>query len=116
MATHNQHDQPQVCLLVWDDQTSNAFAGGVMGTKDEETKAFFKDSAVECVLVARGAKKESFIRHAATTTMFTHHQKLVVLDAPPAPGEQQRRVIAYIGGLDLTTGAPCVGILCIERC
>lgn len=93
-----------MCLLVWDDQTSNAFASGVMGTKDEETKAFFKGSSVECVLVARGAKKESFLRHAASTTMFTHHQKLVVMDAPPAPGDQQRRVIAYVGGLDLTTG------------
>ncbi len=93
-------------MLVWDDQTSNAIAGGVMNTKDEETKAFFKNSNVECVLVARGSKHESLLRSVASTTMFTHHQKLVVMDAPPLPGHDTRRVIAYVGGLDLTTGMP----------
>lgn len=95
----------KVCMLIWDDQSSNAVMAGVMGTKDEETKKYFKGSHVDCVLCPRlTGKGESLVRSMATTTMFTHHQKLVVMDAPPAPGGTERRVIAYVGGLDLTTG------------
>lgn len=97
----------KVCLLIWDDQSSNSMLGtaGVMMTKDEETKKYFKGSDVECVLCPRKmGGKESLLRSVATTTMFTHHQKLVVMDAPPKDGSSHRQVIAYVGGLDLTTG------------
>lgn len=42
-------------MLIWDDQTSNGMLGtaGVMMTKDEETKKYFKGSDVECVLCPR---------------------------------------------------------------
>lgn len=45
--------------------------------------------------------------------MFTHHQKTVILDAPFPAGAQvptvegrspSKRVIAFVGGLDLTDG------------
>lgn len=45
--------------------------------------------------------------------MFTHHQKTVILDAPFPAGAKipvvngrspTKRVIAYVGGLDLTNG------------
>ena len=34
--------------------------------------------------------------------IFTHHQKSVIVDAEGT--EDQRRLVAYVGGLDLTTG------------
>jgi phospholipase D1/2 len=98
-------DKLKVCMLIWDDQTSTSVTGGVMMTKDEETKKYFKHSDVECVLCPRKTGHgESLIKGLATTTLFTHHQKLVVMDAPPKEGSEHRTIVAYVGGLDLTTG------------
>ena len=36
---------------------------------------------------------------------YTHHQKSVIIDTEPCvPGESRRRLMAYVGGLDLTGG------------
>lgn len=35
-------------------------------------------------------------------TIYTHHQKSVIVDADA--GNYKRKIIAFIGGLDLTTG------------
>lgn len=39
-----------------------------------------------------------------TGTCYTHHQKTVILDAPVEDGSDKKRVIAFIGGLDVTDG------------
>jgi phospholipase D1/2 len=41
----------RVLVLLWDDQTSIALLNndGLMATRDEETKAYFKHSKVICV-------------------------------------------------------------------
>ena len=37
------------------------------------------------------------------STCYTHHQKSVVVDSP-IPGSSLRRILAFLGGLDLTDG------------
>lgn len=75
-----------VLLLVWDDRTSTSFGsvhgGGVMGTKDEETAAYFRQSKVRCVLCPRSPEAGvlSATQALKLSTMFTHHQKLLCVD------------------------------------
>ncbi|PAN13616.1 hypothetical protein PAHAL_2G351300 [Panicum hallii] len=97
----------RVCLLVWDDKTSHdkffIKTGGVMATHDEETRKFFKHSSVICVLSPRYASnKLSIFKQQVVGTLFTHHQKCVLVDTQ-AWGNK-RKVTAFIGGLDLCDG------------
>ena len=106
-----------------------------MDTHDEETKQFFTHSNVRVRLVYRGWRDQKnlirclrWARHAAknmvtlsfdgcfpshrsnvVTTTFTHHQKCIILDARGSQmPASQRHVAAFVGGIDLTTGAaPC---------
>lgn len=76
---------------------------GVMQTHDEETRKFFRHSSVHCVLCPRYASnKLSIFKQQVVGTLFTHHQKCVILDTQ-ASGNN-RKVTAYIGGLDLCNG------------
>ncbi|KAK4795002.1 hypothetical protein SAY86_012996 [Trapa natans] len=76
---------------------------GVMQTHDEKTKNFFKHSSVQCVLSPRYASnKLSIFKQQVVGTLYTHHQKCVVLDSQ-ALGNN-RKITAFIGGLDLCDG------------
>ncbi|CAI9093905.1 OLC1v1029506C1 [Oldenlandia corymbosa var. corymbosa] len=97
----------RVLLLVWDDPTSRSILGykteGVMNTSDEETRRFFKHSSVQVLLCPRSAGKgHSWVKKQEVGTIYTHHQKTVIVDADV--GDYRRKIIAFIGGLDLTTG------------
>lgn len=97
----------RVLLLVWDDKTSHdkyfIQTPGVMQTHDEETRKFFKHSSVICVLAPRYASsKMSYIKQQIVGTLFTHHQKLVLVDTQ-ASGNY-RKITAFVGGLDLCDG------------
>ncbi|KAH7849966.1 hypothetical protein Vadar_025728 [Vaccinium darrowii] len=97
----------RVLLLVWDDPTSRSILGyktdGVMQTHDEETRRFFKHSSVQVLLCPRTAgKKHSWIKQREVGTIYTHHQKTVIVDADA--GNNRRRIIAFVGGLDLCNG------------
>lgn len=97
----------RVLLLVWDDPTSRSILGfkteGVMGTSDEETRRFFKHSSVQVLLCPRSAGKgHSWAKKQEVGTIYTHHQKSVIVDADA--GNYGRKIIVFIGGLDLTTG------------
>ncbi|XP_073012060.1 phospholipase D delta [Typha latifolia] len=97
----------RVCLLVWDDKTSHdklfIKTGGVMQTHDEETRKFFKHSSVICVLSPRYASsKLSIFKQQVVGTLFTHHQKCLLVDTH-ASGNN-RKITAFIGGLDLCDG------------
>eukprot|EP01061_Rhynchopus_euleeides_P019752 TRINITY_DN32401_c0_g1_i2.p1 TRINITY_DN32401_c0_g1~~TRINITY_DN32401_c0_g1_i2.p1 ORF type:complete len:848 (+),score=327.63 TRINITY_DN32401_c0_g1_i2:169-2544(+) len=101
----------KVCMMLWREATSMATAGGtgmfesvgVAGTFSEQTKNFFR---------TRGGKVnvKTLLREAATAlsltkVAYTHHQKYVCLDAPALSGSScPRRVICFVGGLDLTKG------------
>ena len=79
----------RVNILVWDDRTSVGFIkkNGIMGTHDEDTEEYFKGSDVNCVLCGRNPDNGlSVVQEIEISTMFTHHQKTVVVDAP-LPGK-----------------------------
>nr|XP_043630474.1 phospholipase D beta 1-like [Erigeron canadensis] len=91
----------RVLLLLWDDPTSKSIFGykteGVMHTHDEETRAFFKNSSVQVLLCPRSVGKGKKDAEA----IFTHNQKSIIVDASAGI---KRRIMAFIGGLDLCTG------------
>ncbi|XP_027339721.1 phospholipase D gamma 1-like isoform X3 [Abrus precatorius] len=97
----------RVLLLIWDDPTSRSILGyktdGVMATHDEETRRFFKHSSVHVLLCPRIAgKRHSWIKQKEVGTIYTHHQKTVIVDADA--GSNRRKIIAFVGGLDLCDG------------
>ncbi|KAH9566019.1 hypothetical protein CY35_04G109300 [Sphagnum magellanicum] len=96
-----------VLLLIWNDKTShdNTFfkTDGVMKTHDEETRKFFKHSGVRCVLAARyGDSKLSWFRQQVVGTLYSHHQKLMIVDSQGP--RNMRKLTSFIGGLDLCDG------------
>ncbi|KAJ0968817.1 hypothetical protein J5N97_021694 [Dioscorea zingiberensis] len=97
----------RVLILVWDDPTSRSILGirmdGVMQTRDEETRRFFKHSSVQVLLCPRSAgKRHSWVKQQETATIYTHHQKTVIVDADA--GNNKRKIVAFVGGLDLCGG------------
>eukprot|EP00879_Flechtneria_rotunda_P013406 GHRR01013996.1.p1 GENE.GHRR01013996.1~~GHRR01013996.1.p1 ORF type:complete len:724 (+),score=209.94 GHRR01013996.1:247-2418(+) len=94
-----------VLLLVWDDATNNTgLTEGVMGTHDQETYRFFKHTEVTCVLCPRqGGMEDSLLQKVARGSMFTHHQKTVIVDTPmdtPVPIPLQQRARSGSSNLD----------------
>jgi phospholipase D1/2 len=98
----------RVLMLVWDDRTSVPLLkkDGLMGTHDEETEHFFDNSDVHCVLCPRNPDDGgSFVQDLQIATMFTHHQKIVVVDtAMPSGDSEKRRIMSFVGGIDLCDG------------
>lgn len=59
---------------------------------------------VKCRLCPRDSGgDESLVAWIKLGSMFTHHQKSVILDSQ-VEGESQRRLIAFMGGIDLCDG------------
>ncbi|KAK0588688.1 hypothetical protein LWI29_004192 [Acer saccharum] len=107
LLKHKSRQGLCVVLLIWDDKTSHdkflIKTEGVMQTHDEETRKFFKDSNVHCVLAPRYASnKLSVVKQQVVGTLFAHHQKCVLVDTQ-ASGNN-RKITAFIGGLDLCDG------------
>ncbi|XP_027919899.1 phospholipase D alpha 1-like [Vigna unguiculata] len=98
----------RVLLLIWNDRTSvpELTKDGLMGTHDKETAAYFRNTKVHCVLCPRNPDDgKSMIQELQISTMFTHHQKSVVVDAGfVGPSQKRRSVVSFIGGLDLCDG------------
>lgn len=102
-------DGVRVLLLVWDDRTSvNVLReAGLMATHDEETDNFFRFSGVHCVLCPRNPDdKRSIYQGIKISTMFTHHQKTVIVDSEMAghSGSEKRTIVSFVGGIDLCGG------------
>ncbi|PIA37741.1 hypothetical protein AQUCO_03000342v1 [Aquilegia coerulea] len=98
----------RVLMLVWDDRTSvpSFKRDGLMATHDEDTENYFRNTTVHCVLCPRNPDDgRTLVQGTEISTMFTHHQKIVVVDDEvPNRGSQQRRIISFIGGIDLCDG------------
>ncbi|XP_043694782.1 phospholipase D alpha 1-like [Telopea speciosissima] len=102
----------RVLMLVWDDITSvGVFRNeGIMGNHDTETEEFFRNSDVHCVLCGRVPDVgDSLVQGFQTSTMFTHHQKIVVVDsempmASRSSSQHKRRIVSFVGGIDLCDG------------
>lgn len=107
LLKYKSEEGVRVLLLVWDDKTSHSKFGiktaGVMQTHDEETRKFFKHSSVHCVLSPRYASsKLSIFKQQVVGTLYTHHQKCVIVDTQGTGNN--RKITAFIGGLDLCDG------------
>ncbi|KAK4740976.1 hypothetical protein SAY87_024564 [Trapa incisa] len=107
LLKYKSQEGVRVVMLIWDDKTSHdkflLKTEGVMQTHDEETKKFFRHSSVHCVLSPRYASnKLSIFKQQVVGTLYTHHQKCVLLDTQ-ASGNN-RKITAFIGGLDLCDG------------
>ncbi|XP_047339637.1 phospholipase D alpha 1-like [Impatiens glandulifera] len=98
----------RVLMLVWDDRTSVKILkkDGLMATHDEETESYFHDTQVHCVLCPRNPDDgRSIIQDIEISTMFTHHQKTVMVDAEmPNNSSDKRRIVSFVGGIDLCDG------------
>ena len=93
----------RVLMLVWNEALNdNNLMEGQMGTHDEDTRRYFEDSNVHCILAAR-QQSDGVLADQFTATCYTHHQKTVICDAEDEESGM-RRVIAFIGGLDITNG------------
>ncbi|KAJ6696348.1 PHOSPHOLIPASE D ALPHA 1 [Salix koriyanagi] len=79
---------------------------GLMATHDEETEQYFQNTDVHCVLCPRNPDDGgSIVQDLQISTMFTHHQKIIVVDsALPNGDSQRRRIVSYVGGIDLCDG------------
>ncbi|EFJ26601.1 hypothetical protein SELMODRAFT_441825 [Selaginella moellendorffii] len=100
----------RVLMLVWDDRTSIPIVrmDGLMATHDQETLDYFRGTQVKCLLCPRNPDDGlSVVQEFQIGTMFTHHQKTIIVDAP-LPGaqgdSQQRRIVSFVGGIDLCDG------------
>ncbi|CAH8343882.1 unnamed protein product [Eruca vesicaria subsp. sativa] len=101
----------RVLLLVWDDRTSVDVLkkDGLMATHDEDTENYFNGSEVHCVLCPRNPDDGgSIVQNLQVSAMFTHHQKIVVVDSEvPSQGgggSEMRRIMSFVGGIDLCDG------------
>ncbi|KAL8503734.1 hypothetical protein ACS0TY_022451 [Phlomoides rotata] len=97
----------RVVMLVWDDRTSckELRRDGLMGTHDQETKDFFEGTNVHCALCPRNPDGgNSIFQGIQVSTMFTHHQKTVIVDSESPGGVQKRRIVSFVGGIDLCDG------------
>lgn len=96
-----------VLIMVWDDKTNNLDGliskQGLMHTHDEDTHKSFENSKVKVFRCPRDPKAGAF--HVVDGFVFTHHQKAVVLDGPDlVPNSHRRRLIGFVGGIDLCGG------------
>ncbi|KAJ4957427.1 hypothetical protein NE237_024538 [Protea cynaroides] len=90
----------RVLMLVWHDITS------LMQTHDKQTEEFFRGSDVHCVLCGRNPDVgDSLVQGLETLTSFTHHQKILVVDSEmPNRRSSERRIVSFVGGIDLCDG------------
>lgn len=76
-----------------------------MQTHDEETRKFFRHSSVHCVLSPRyGSGKLGLFKQQVVGGAFTHHQKCVLVDTQSLSYHNNRKITAFLGGLDLCDG------------
>ena len=107
----------RVKVMVWSEYTSgNLIEQGVMNTHDMATYNYFKDASnyqtsnrVFCALapreVTRTKELTDVLQNTFSSGAYTHHQKTVIVDAEdPTSIDGRRKLVAYVGGLDLTGG------------
>jgi len=95
----------RVLIMTWNDKSNDGgLLDGMMGTHDEDTKEFFAGTDVICANVPRDKSSWLGLGGTFVSTCYTHHQKTIVTDAPPLDESGRRRLIAFVGGLDITDG------------
>lgn len=95
----------RVLVMTWNEKSNDGgFMEGVLGTHDEDTFKYFKGTDVICTNVPR--QKESWLGLGGqfVGTLYTHHQKTVVCDTDLGDGSGRKRLIGFVGGVDITDG------------
>ena len=61
---------------------------------------------LNCVLCLRDPDNgQSFVQDLQVSTMFMHHQNIIVFDSSlPGGNSEQRRIMSSVGGIDLCDG------------
>lgn len=76
----------RVLLLVWDEVFSSNHPllrwKGLMNTKDEVTREFFRNSKVKAAVVPRIGRAGRMLKAPIVPCMFTFHEKLIIIDVP----------------------------------
>ena len=76
---------------------------GLILITGSKTRRFFEDTLVECELIGR-QKSDGVLASHFVSGMYTHHQKTVICDAAFEEDESMRKIVAYVGGLDIAGG------------
>jgi len=95
----------RVLVMTWNEKSNDGgLMEGMMGTHDEDTNEYFKGTDVICTNVPR--QKDSWLGLGGqfVGTMYTHHQKTVVCDVELEDGSGRRRLVGFVGGIDITNG------------
>eukprot|EP01090_Pellita_catalonica_P001237 TRINITY_DN10934_c0_g1_i2.p1 TRINITY_DN10934_c0_g1~~TRINITY_DN10934_c0_g1_i2.p1 ORF type:complete len:579 (-),score=94.53 TRINITY_DN10934_c0_g1_i2:21-1757(-) len=101
LLTMKAEEGVAVRILIWNEATSMSMGDeqmkqGLMFTHDEETVARFASTKVKCHAVYR-------LGSTGSEYLWSHHQKSIILDTD-CETEESRRIIAFVGGLDLCDG------------
>ncbi|GBG86059.1 hypothetical protein CBR_g40960 [Chara braunii] len=109
LLTQKATEYVKVLFLIWSNKMNyqNQFFDRIGAeiapdTHSDESCAWFCERQLVCILAERRDTDVTMIPNA-----FTHHQKMVMLDAPAweAVDDSESRVVeVYIGGIDLTVG------------
>ena len=95
----------RVLVMTWNEKSNDSgFMEGMMGTHDEDTYKYFKGTDVICTNVPRWKKSWMNLGSQFVSTLYTHHQKTVICDAEIGDGSGRRRLVGYVGGIDITDG------------
>jgi len=95
----------RVLVMTWNEKSNDGgLMEGVLGTHDEDTFKYFKGTDVICTNVPR--QKDSWLGLGGqfVGTLYTHHQKTVVCDTDLGDGSGRKRLIGFVGGVDITDG------------
>ena len=84
-----------VLVLIW----HSRFAGDL----DTKTLEYFKDSKVVVERVLREKDQSNIIADQIVKSIYSHHQKIIITDTE-VNNSDQRGIMAFIGGYDLTCG------------
>ena len=95
----------RVLVMTWNEKSNDqGLLAGMMGTHDEDTDKYFKGSEVVVANVPRMKKSWLGLGGQFVSTLYTHHQKTVVCDAEIGDGSGRRRLVGFVGGIDITDG------------
>ena len=95
----------KVLVMTWNEKSNDGgLLDGMMGTHDEDTNAYFQDTDVICTNVPRSKTSWLGLGGQFVGSMYTHHQKTIICDTEMGDGSDRRRLLAFIGGIDITDG------------
>ena len=95
----------RVLVMTWNEKSNDCgLLEGMMGTHDQATLQYFRGTDVICTNVQRAKDSWLGLGGQFVSTLYTHHQKTVVCDTAVSRDTGDRRLVGFIGGVDITNG------------